>query len=251
MWRSFQCWLNLTVFNCRFLSEITHNHESGSTRFREIAVTSQTGIKIVVSFCVLVYLNLDIVVTLKVVVVFSDAKTNEKTQTQTGLIISFIVLYGKSHLSEIYSVSIQWLKQKPLPPPHICSGSVLIYSRLNALDELRRENKSGVCVLRGLWEWNKWVFETEVTPSLLNFALHLPPNLFPRSWAQGKQCFSLLILSVIVYTPLRVCVYVRRWRFDPAVVHVSLHGVPPLTNTHFPIIFTDSQFGWEERASRQ
>ncbi len=86
---------------------MTHIHERRSTRFREIAVTSQTGIKIVLSFSILVYLNLDIVVTLKVLVVFSYAKTNEKTQTQTGLIISFTVLYETSHLSEIYSVSLQ------------------------------------------------------------------------------------------------------------------------------------------------
>ncbi len=95
------------MFNCRFVSEMTHIHERRSTRFREMAVTSQTGIKIVLSFSILVYLNLDIVVTLKVLAVFSYAKTNEKTQTQTGLIISFTVLYGTSHLSEIYSVSLQ------------------------------------------------------------------------------------------------------------------------------------------------
>lgn len=152
---------------------------------------------------------------------FSYAKTNEKTQTQIGLIISFTVLYGTSHLSEIYSVSLQWLEQKPLPPPHM-QGSVLTCSRLNALDELKRENKISLWEWKTTFELEKWVFETEVTPSLL--------NSFPRSWAQGKQCFSLLILSVIVYTPLRVCVYVQRQRFDPAVVHVSLHGVPPLTH---------------------
>jgi len=42
-------------------------------------------------------------------------------------------------------------------------------------------------------------------------------------------------VSVIVYTLLRVCV----WLLDGGdMVDVSLHGVPPLTNTHLLIIFT-------------
>lgn len=186
--------------------------------------------------------------------VFSDVKIHEKThkprlayhsQSFMGWVIyqRFTVLAFSVWNRNLFHLH------------HICGGLMLICSRLNALYELKRENKNQ-CVFWEARENEKQLLnlinECLRLKWLLNYGLHLPSDPFPRSWAQGKKCFSLLILSVIVYTSCEcVCVYVRRWWFDPKVVDVSLHGVPPLTNTHLPIIFTNSQCGWEECAGRQ
>ncbi len=66
-----------------------------------MAVTSQTGIKIVLSFSILVYLNLDIVVTLKVLVVFSYAKTNEKTNPDWLDYIVHCALWDESFIRDL------------------------------------------------------------------------------------------------------------------------------------------------------
>lgn len=113
MWRSFHIDI-IQLCTCRILNEMTHNLD---LRSRSVSYPNHFFFFHVFCFTInLMLANIRDCSGFKYAIgVFRCENSWKDTQTQTG--ISFSELYGMSHLSEIYSVSIQCLKQKPLPPP--------------------------------------------------------------------------------------------------------------------------------------
>lgn len=112
------------------------------------------------------WLILDIVVTLNVLLVFSDAKTHEKTQKpRLAWLYRSQRFMGRVIYERFTVLAFSDWNRNLFHLQHICGGLALICSRLNALDELERENKS-LCVSWEAFEIEKQLLnlinETEV-----------------------------------------------------------------------------------------